>query len=320
MARRGRRNQIGELFIRIFGDSSSFKEDLKEVEEATEQAANKTERQADKMSNAFARLGDRLTKVQAVVSRILIPAAVVSSVAALAAKFRQVAEETERFVRAIESVGRAQQKTLQDEASQLRTVDEFQQARLRIARESLDAQRTINDELETQLDRTANLGGQVQLLIANLFTNNPVSRGGLARAAAAELEKIESSTNQRLTLLQRREEERRFEAARERVDAVFEAQLAAQAKLAEQRRRDDEAEVARFRERLEALQSQFALEQQIARERRKSIEAFERRFGEAIERLEDRLRSTLSLERLVIASERTAKLMEQIARQARGRG
>lgn len=214
--------RIGSVFIGVEVDPK-YKRDLNEARADTERFAHSAEREADKVSGAFSRMGGAATRVQEIVSRLLIPAAVAGSIAGLVSQFRQAAQEAKAFRQGIEDIGDTAQRVLQRQAAARAGLTELQATRLQLLEEERAAIASVERSLDAQLEKTDTLAGQLRGLITGLVSGEPTARLDAVEAAAREIEKIRRDSAQRIRLIEEEARERRRREREEEARAAEEA-------------------------------------------------------------------------------------------------
>lgn len=300
-------NRLFQVFGEVVLRKRGVDEGLRETQREAEKTAQSFRKVGDEGDGSLRRAGDAATRLQSVVSKILIPVALVSAVGAIVDRFRAAAREAEAFRRAIEAVNSEQQKLVDAQAfSQRGPGGDLAAGLKQLQVEQAAAEQAVVGRLEEGVGRIDSLLKQIKTNITGLMTDEPVTIREMNRAATAQMAAIQETFRQRRELLieeidlrAKLESEaantRRLEEANAARDAILEAGRAMreardtafgdQIAQAEQNHRD---ELDRMFER---AQKQLELDRKAHEERLRQIE----REGQAATRASEQVALSLGV-------------------------
>lgn len=199
------RNKVGEAYVEISADTSRLKQEIGSAERSTRRFADEAESSGKRASTAFAGLGDTMTKVQAAVSRILIPAAVVGAVGALAEKFRQAAREAEAFSRSLDDIGAKSSALRQSGLAEQFTNAQKEQRQLVESYNQLQTE--IQNQVTQAIERENSSLASLRASFVGLFTDAPVTAAEKVEEAIRRANTLQREQQGALADLRRRQAE-----------------------------------------------------------------------------------------------------------------
>lgn len=222
---------VGKARIEVEADVSGVRKGMQDAKAEVESFSGTTEKETSKITGAFGRMGKAASDFQAIVGKLLIPAAVVASVTGLLNRWSQLRREAELFDEALKDVSRSLADLNKQEVRVGLTDDEAERRRI------LDAQqadvRAVLDNLERELEKRKSIWSEFWRTAAGGELSST-----LRYESQQAIEEIFRNTQESLTRLQERQEARRTriaaDAAMKRAKEVAEIEAEASVSIAEQ--------------------------------------------------------------------------------------
>lgn len=260
--------------------AESAKRAVRGVKDEAEAVGTRGEQGVSRLTKSLTGAGAAASKVQEVLSKVFIPAAVAGAVAGLANRWREVRAEVQQTRDELDRAAEDFQKKTQQLALTARDVPDFQQKLLELMQAAQAEQAKVNALVEEERGKRGNLLAQATRLA---FTRTTVSE--LERDAADANERITAQLRQQVALL-----ERQTEADRKRAEAEKDRQrnTATDSELARARLdalSDEEREWVEFTTRRDELNARLR-EADTQEERAKIRELIDIELGETLRALD----------------------------------
>jgi hypothetical protein len=204
------------------------------VRDAADGMAESVESSTKRQENAFARMGNAATKVQALFAKLLIPVALASAVGALVTRFRALADESRKFAASMEEAARNAERVTQSAAASGRLTESAQQL-LDIENKRREAVEKVNAELDAHLAKQSNRTKQVMAAVAGFFTGVDTSAAAALEKATEAVDAISRQAQQQSGLARRAQREALRAAAEEQSRVLDEVDRALSERVAYER-------------------------------------------------------------------------------------
>lgn len=342
--------EIGAVHVGVSAELDEFITDMQAAEAQTEASTAGMTQAVRETESEFEQLNATASRVQGVISKLLLPVALISSITgaiAIVKRFTEANKEAEASIRAI---GDARAKSFERAKIAFSEMADLEKRLAQIELERAEATEQINEkrslrEAATILNEKGRVDEQARLLAGlEIEANVKAEIAAAEKDAAAERKQEFQDRNTNLgtinTALQQMREQAQALSdellpSDERIEASFERQAAAIRKLNQLSRSQDQEQFDALMALLDQVKARKLadLAEQQEKERKADEEREKRRqdaidrqgaaFGAAIQKgLDAAITASLGqteakLNRLTIAAERTARILQKLNRNAR---
>lgn len=278
------RNKIGEAYVEVSADASGLRAELDAAQTKTEQFAGESKKSTKSLGQAF-------TDLQGVVSKILIPTAIVGSVASLVNQFRAGIEEARKFRMEVEAYRRGVIEAAAQSAIALRSQSELEAEILELRKQQRQEEAQLQEQLEERIRSTSALREQWDNL-RGLFTDEPVTLDEKVAELREEIARTEQAYRQQEQAL-RQQIEQRMRLRRTLIEEEIKAEDAARLERQAADDRDLQArerkliDAARMRTEIELAEIDRRIAEELKREDEKAAELLRRRREQIEQELRD---------------------------------
>lgn len=299
MARRGGRNKIGELNVEINADNTGLKDAVSDSEKELETLADKGEKESG-------RIGDAFTKLQAVVGAALGAVGIAGAILGVVNRLEEMRKKSEEASQAMSRLGTDFQRSVTQSITDSQIADPFDGLVKKAERAAAEARQVIFDQAAAD---------EAEVRARNFFDK---AIGAVSGARTLTEIREEAETAERIVNNTLERQIRNIERLRDRArEEQLQKDKAAEEERAENQRKIREKEDLDRRDRFIALVKDIENEKLL---RQQAAEATAQTIEKALSGALERAAQAFSLTRIAKDARTSARALQSISQQRRGRG